>query len=164
MPTTRNSCSFVGAVFVGLAFAASGNPAHAPNPQAAATGAQVPASDVHRSETQYAIPAVTLTREDGKQVNLAAELNDGRPVVLNFIYTSCTTICPMSSEVFEQFQDELGDARDAVRPRGPKSTRTREESASARSIPPKPAEASSRRRTPSPDKRRCRPQFRRHRD
>jgi protein SCO1/2 len=41
-------------------------------------------------------------------------LNDGRPVVLNFVYTSCTTICPMSSQVFEQFQDELGGAREAV--------------------------------------------------
>ena len=54
------------------------------------------------------IPAVTLVREDGKSVDLSAELNDGRPVVLNFIYTSCTTICPLSSQIFEQFQEELG--------------------------------------------------------
>ena len=65
-------------------------------------------ADVRRSEAHYVIPAVTLVREDGKSVDLSAELNDGRPVVLNFIYTSCTTICPLSSQIFEQFQEELG--------------------------------------------------------
>ena len=71
-------------------------------------------SEARRSTAEYLIPDVTMIREDGKSVKLAAELNDGRPVVLNFIYTSCTTICPMSSQVFEQFQDELGGAREAV--------------------------------------------------
>lgn len=70
--------------------------------------------DVRRSLVEYVIPDVTMVREDGKAVNLAGELNDGRPVVLNFVYTSCTTICPMSSQVFEQFQDDLGGARGAV--------------------------------------------------
>ena len=64
--------------------------------------------DVQRSEVHYAIPAVKLVRDDGKVVQLSDELNDGRPVVLNFIYTSCTTICPLSSQIFERFQDELG--------------------------------------------------------
>ncbi|MDP8984776.1 MAG: SCO family protein [Pseudomonadota bacterium] len=71
-------------------------------------------SNVRRSEAQYAIPNVKLIRDDGKSVDLAAELDDGRPVVLNFIYTSCTTTCPMSSQIFEQFQDELGSSREAV--------------------------------------------------
>ncbi|HEY4968376.1 MAG TPA: SCO family protein [Steroidobacteraceae bacterium] len=71
-------------------------------------------SDVHRSVAQYQIPGVTLTRDDGKSVALPAELNDGRPVVLNFIYTSCTTICPLSSQVFEQFQEDLGSGHEPV--------------------------------------------------
>lgn len=65
-------------------------------------------ADVQRSEVHYAIPAVTLVRDDGKVVQLSDELNDGRPVVLNFIYTSCTTICPLSSQIFERFQHGLG--------------------------------------------------------
>jgi protein SCO1/2 len=69
---------------------------------------------VRRSEAQYSIPNVTLTRDDGKTVTLPAELDDGRPVVLNFIYTSCTTICPLSSQIFEQFQEDLGAARGQV--------------------------------------------------
>lgn len=71
-------------------------------------------SDAHRSVAQYVIPNVTLIRDDGKFVALPAELDDGRPVVLNFIYTSCTTICPLSSQVFEQFQEDLGSGHEPV--------------------------------------------------
>jgi protein SCO1/2 len=72
------------------------------------------ANGTRRSEAQYIIPSVTLTRDDGRTVPLSAELDDGRPVVLNFIYTSCTTICPLSSQIFEQFQEDLGEARKSV--------------------------------------------------
>jgi protein SCO1 len=71
-------------------------------------------ADVRRSVTEFAIPDVTLVRDDGKKVTLRDELDDGRPVVVNFIYTSCTTICPMNSQVFEQFQGELGGERASV--------------------------------------------------
>lgn len=71
-------------------------------------------SNVQRTEANYTAPDVNLVRDDGKTVSLPAELNDGRPVVLNFIYTSCTTICPMSSQVFEQFQDRLGARHEPV--------------------------------------------------
>ncbi len=71
-------------------------------------------ADVRRTEAQYVIPDVTLVRDDGKPVNLPAELDDGRPLVVNFIYTSCTTICPMNSQVFEQFQGDLGAERKSV--------------------------------------------------
>jgi protein SCO1 len=69
---------------------------------------------VRRTVTQFLIPNVTLVRDDGKRVNLPAELNDGRPLVVNFIYTSCTTICPMNSQVFERFQGELGGEHASV--------------------------------------------------
>jgi protein SCO1/2 len=69
---------------------------------------------IRRSEAQYLIPRVTLTRDDGKAVAFPDELDDGRPVVLNFIYTSCASICPLSSQIFEQFQEDLGEARNFV--------------------------------------------------
>ena len=71
-------------------------------------------ANVQRSEANYTTPDVKLVRDDGKTVSLPAELNDGRPVVLNFIYTSCTTICPMSSQVFEQLQERLGARHEPV--------------------------------------------------
>jgi protein SCO1 len=62
----------------------------------------------------YAVPAVTLIRQDGKEVALQAEMNDGRPVVLNFIFTTCGSICPLMSQVFGQFQRRLGADSDQV--------------------------------------------------
>lgn len=61
-----------------------------------------------RSIRKYAVPAVRLVRDDGKLVALPDEMNDGRPVVLNFIYTSCGSICPLMSSVFSQFERRLG--------------------------------------------------------
>ncbi|MDY7545088.1 SCO family protein [Glaciimonas sp. CA11.2] len=56
----------------------------------------------------YSLPKVNLVRQDGKTVPLADELNDGRPVILNFIYTTCTTVCPLTSQTFSQLQTALG--------------------------------------------------------
>ena len=62
-----------------------------------------------RSIRTYTVPAVNLVRDDGKLVSLADEMDDGRPVVLNFIFTTCTSICPLMSSVFSQFEHRLGD-------------------------------------------------------
>ena len=67
-----------------------------------------PASHAFRSIAQYQIPDVRLVRDDGKAVSLPEEMNDGRPVVLNFIYTTCSTICPLMSQTLAQFDRELG--------------------------------------------------------
>lgn len=62
----------------------------------------------------YTLPNVALVRADGKNVQLPDELNDGRPVVMNFIYTTCTTICPVSSRIFSELQEKLGGQREHV--------------------------------------------------
>lgn len=67
----------------------------------------------HRMEN-YKVPDIKMVREDGASVSLAHELNDGRPVILNFIYTTCTTICPVTSHIFAELQDKLGSGRDQV--------------------------------------------------
>jgi protein SCO1 len=69
---------------------------------------------VSRSSMAYSLPTLKLVRDDGRRVELADELNDGRPVVLNFIYTTCSGICPLASHVFAQLQHELGTQRDHV--------------------------------------------------
>jgi len=61
-----------------------------------------------RSIRKYAVPAVRLVRDDGKVVSLPDEMNDGRPIVLNFIFTTCGSICPVMSSVFAQFERRLG--------------------------------------------------------
>ena len=96
-------------VFIAAALAAAGAVnagAHEPDAMPAAAGA---ASELTtRSTVQYSVPKVMLVRDDGRPISLADEMNDGRPVVLNFIFTSCGSICPLMSEVFAQFQRKLG--------------------------------------------------------
>ena len=65
-------------------------------------------------KAEHAIPAVQLIRDDGKLVSLPDEMDDGRPVVLNFIYTSCGSVCPLMSAVFAEFAHKLGSERDKV--------------------------------------------------
>jgi protein SCO1/2 len=60
------------------------------------------------STVSYQPPSVTLVRQDGQRVSLLKELNDGRPVLLNFIFTTCSSICPLSSQTFAEFQRRLG--------------------------------------------------------
>lgn len=73
---------------------------------------QMPETTRHTAE--YTVPNVEVVREDGKTVALPDELNDGRPVILNFIYTTCTAVCPLVSQTLSQLQRKLGDERDQV--------------------------------------------------
>lgn len=66
------------------------------------------------STVAYTEPAVMLVRDDGRTVALKDELDDGRPVVLTFIYTTCTSICPVISQTLSQLQQALGADRDKV--------------------------------------------------
>lgn len=87
--------------------------AHELSGQGAADSAS-PSAVVIRSVSQYPIPPVKLVRDDGKAVSLPQELDDGRPVVLNFIFTTCSTICPLMSQTLAQFDRELGADRERV--------------------------------------------------
>jgi protein SCO1/2 len=90
----------------GPAAATSESPA-APHPPELSKGVRVSMAD-------YTLPDIGLVRDDGKRVALLRELDDGRPVVLNFIYTTCPGICPLMSAVFSQFQERLGSERAKV--------------------------------------------------
>lgn len=60
-----------------------------------------------RGVHDYAAPDVTLRDQNGRKVNVAALLDQDRPVLLNFIFTSCATICPVQSATFGQVQPDL---------------------------------------------------------
>jgi protein SCO1/2 len=72
------------------------------------------APETLRTLADYSIPRVALVREDGKNVVLSNEIDDGKPVVLSFVYTTCTTICPLTSMTLAELQGRLGGARDRV--------------------------------------------------
>lgn len=89
---------------------AQNHDAHAHHHHAAATPAAT-----KRSEVNYTVPAVAMVRIDGKKAAFPAELDDGKPVILQFVYTSCTAICPVTSQTFAQLQDKLGKQANSVR-------------------------------------------------
>jgi protein SCO1/2 len=57
---------------------------------------------------QYAIPDVVLVNQDGAKVKLKKLLQSDKPVMLDFIYGTCTTICPVLSAGYSNLQKKLG--------------------------------------------------------
>ncbi len=66
------------------------------------------AADLKRSVVQVEVPATRLVRQDGVSTSASAEWSAGTPTVLAFIYTSCTTVCPLTSHILSQLQTKLG--------------------------------------------------------
>ncbi len=77
--------------------------------------AQAESPKYKRSVEKYTIPDVVLTNQDGKKVRLESLLNGDTPVVLDFIYGTCTTICPVLSAGFVNLQNKAGAANQNVR-------------------------------------------------
>ena len=55
------------------------------------------------------LPDAVMVTQDGEQVDLKADIVGDRIVVVNFVYTTCTTVCPVLSAIFTQVQHKLGD-------------------------------------------------------
>lgn len=57
-----------------------------------------------------------LIDASGRRVRLAQDVIGDRIAVVNFVYTHCTTVCPVTSATFQQLQGRLGAAlgRDVV--------------------------------------------------
>ncbi|MEJ2453210.1 MAG: SCO family protein [Candidatus Thiodiazotropha sp.] len=65
-------------------------------------------STYSRKLAVYEAPDVELIAEDNRAIQFADLLATDRPVMLNFIFTTCTTICPVLSASFKQVQDLMG--------------------------------------------------------
>ena len=68
-----------------------------------------------RSVHDYQLPDLELVNMAAEKISLLDEFNSGKPVMVNFIFTTCTTICPVMSATFAQVQSELGAESDALR-------------------------------------------------
>jgi protein SCO1 len=60
-----------------------------------------------RSVERYTMPDVTLVNQDGKKIRLKSMLETDQPVVVDFIYGTCTTICPVLSAGYINLQRKL---------------------------------------------------------
>jgi len=51
-----------------------------------------------------------LVDQDGQELMFVSDVIGDNIVVMDFVYTTCTTICPVLSALFTQVQGKLGDA------------------------------------------------------
>lgn len=59
--------------------------------------------------TRMNIPDTELLDQNGQRIHFYTDLVKGQTVVINFIFTTCTTICPPLGATFARVQKELGD-------------------------------------------------------
>jgi protein SCO1/2 len=50
-----------------------------------------------------------LVDQDGRDLRFVSDVIDNNIVVMDFVYTTCTTVCPVLSALFAQVQNKLGD-------------------------------------------------------
>lgn len=108
----RSSLALAGLLAVASAMPAVSGAHGAPPPAAqAAQATQVAwpdSSGYRRSERSYAIPDVVLTDSEARPVRLRELLATKEPVMVNFIFTTCGTICPVMVKVFSDVPAQLG--------------------------------------------------------
>jgi protein SCO1/2 len=60
-----------------------------------------------KSLVHYSMPDVDVLDQHGNRTPFQDLMASESPLVLNYIFTSCTTICPVLSATFSQAQDDL---------------------------------------------------------
>src|SRR5258706_3019974 len=55
------------------------------------------------------IPDATVYDQTGKKLKFHTDLVKGKTVAINFIFTTCTAICPPLTATFRRVQQELGE-------------------------------------------------------
>ena len=63
---------------------------------------------------KYAVPDVTLINQDGNKVRFRNFLSAEKPVIVDFIFGTCTTICPVLSAGYASLQNKLGSGSEKV--------------------------------------------------
>lgn len=94
--------AFLLAVLVGVTAAAGSEHHHHPIDRHAAPSAPAGISEIPLIE----VPEAHLIDHHGRDVELR-ELVAGRRVAMNFIFTSCTTVCPPMGALFARLQQDL---------------------------------------------------------
>ena len=76
------------------------------------------ACDLHKAGAKHekpataassTIPDLKVVTQDGKTVNFYSDLIKGKVVAVNFVFTSCTTVCPPLGAMFGKLQEQHAD-------------------------------------------------------
>ncbi len=78
-----------------------------PEPQTQTTSSV--AATANPVSSRLVVPDVELLDQNGKRVRFYSDLVRNRVVAINFIFTTCTTICPPLGATFARVQKELGE-------------------------------------------------------
>jgi protein SCO1 len=62
-----------------------------------------------RTIENYSIPDVILVNQNGTKIRLKDVIQSNKPVVVDFIFGTCTTICPVLSAGFVNLQNKIPD-------------------------------------------------------
>jgi protein SCO1 len=75
------------------------------------------AGEVQRSWGDYQVPDVTLVDQNDAKVRIKQLLTQSpdKPLFVQFVFTSCTTICSLLGAVFANFQKKYGPAAKDIR-------------------------------------------------
>src|ERR1051325_6070548 len=64
--------------------------------------------------TALRIPDVSVLDQNGKALNFYTDLVKGKVVAINFVFTTCTTICPPLTATFRRVQQQLAEQNSSV--------------------------------------------------
>ena len=65
--------------------------------------------DVSLTFTSAKIPNTRIHDQNGKQLNFYDDLIKGKTVAINFIFTTCTTVCPPLTATFRKVQQTASE-------------------------------------------------------
>lgn len=97
---------------IGLLLLAAAVPALGQDPachEGDAAQAAAPAPAAPQRLRALNIPDSRVFDQDGRGLRFYTDLVQGKVVIMNFIFTTCTTICPPMAANFSRLQDLLGD-------------------------------------------------------
>jgi cytochrome oxidase Cu insertion factor (SCO1/SenC/PrrC family) len=81
---------------------------------AGARGAATPEAENAPSLSSSKIPDATILNQDGNRLKFYSDLIKGKTVAINFIFTTCTTICPPLTANFRRVQQSLAQGEHPV--------------------------------------------------
>ena len=83
--------------------------AHSDEDHGAAEPAPESAPDEKRTVRLEPLPDLTLVDRSGEELRFVSEVLGEHIVVMDFIYTSCTTACPVLTAILKQVKSRLGE-------------------------------------------------------
>jgi protein SCO1 len=103
-----NELAFAGDLAIAKAFTST-NPTANINSTAQTSGEGIksPSNDYKLGQGMYDIPSVQLQDKDGNNIDFRQFIDYGGSIMVQFVFATCSTVCPILSACFSSVQPEL---------------------------------------------------------